>query len=152
MRILLTAFAFVALLAAPATANDPLSSLRFLVGTWNCTYEAGKTKVTYKATFSYDMNDNWIRESDSWKGGGNDLGMFTFENGGWTTVVLEPNRSTTLFRASGKNPNHIVYRSVYPHAGMTDVFDRVSPTRYTLHFKQTAGGKTVESNDVCVKT
>jgi hypothetical protein len=138
---------------APASANDPLSSLRYLVGAWNCTYHAGATRVSYKALFSYDMGGNWVRERDSWAGGGNDLGMFTYEpkRHGWTAVVIEPERSTVVFRASGDNPNHIVYRSLYPDTSMTEIFVRDSPTRYTLQFTQISTGKTTKSNDLCVK-
>jgi len=144
----------LALTGARAGAGDSLASLRYLVGTWQCTYDTGKMRATYTATFDYDMSGNWIRERDSWKGGGEDLGMLTYDpkNGVWTSVVLEPDRTTTLFRAGGDNPNHLVYRSIYPNASMTDVFDRVSAASYTLHFTQMAGGKTTKSTDTCLKT
>ncbi|HEY6449934.1 MAG TPA: hypothetical protein VIX60_04575 [Candidatus Cybelea sp.] len=150
---LLSAVLFAMVGLAPAPASDPLSSLRFLVGTWNCTYQAAKAHVTYKATFSYDMNDNWMRERDSWTGGGGDEGLFTYEpkRHSWTEVVVEGERTATVFRGAGSDPNHVVYRSIYPDSTMTDIFDHKSPTRYTLHFTQNAGGKTVESTDTCVK-
>jgi hypothetical protein len=153
MKFFAAILLLVALNAAPAAAKDPLSSLRFLVGTWKCSYHAGKAHAYYKATYSYDLGGNWLRESDSWAGGGSDLGMITYEPKtlGWTAVVLEEDRTTTLFRAPASSPNRIVYRSIYPSTAMTDVFERESPTRYTLHFTQNAGGKTIESTDVCVK-
>ena len=64
----------VTLGVAPASAGDPLSSLRFLVGTWNCTYQMGKASVSYHATYAYDMKDNWMSERDAVKGGGADRG------------------------------------------------------------------------------
>jgi opacity protein-like surface antigen len=154
MRLIVATVAFAVIAATPAAASDPLSSLRFMVGTWNCTYNAGKTHVTYRATFAYDLGNNWMRESDSWTGGGGDLGMFTYEpqRHNWTAVVMENERTTTIFRAKGSNASYILYRSVYPDSSMTDLFERTSPTRYTLHFTQNAGGKTMKSNDVCVKT
>ena len=138
----------------PAAASDPLASLRFLVGTWNCTYHAGAARVTYKATFSYDMSGNWMRERDVWAGGGGDEGLFTYEpkRRSWSVVIVEQDRTTTVMRGTGSNANHVVYHSVYPDPSMTDIFDRVSPTQYTLHFTQTTGGKTVRSTDTCVKT
>lgn len=138
----------------PAAASDPLGSLRYLVGTWNCTYRAGKVQAKYTATFAYDMSGNWMRERDSWAGGGGDQAMFTYEpkRRNWTAVVTERERTTTIFRAGGANLSHLVYRSVYPDASMTDIFDRASSTQYTLHFTQTTGGRTVRSNDTCVKT
>jgi hypothetical protein len=154
MKVVVACMLLVATGAAPAVAKDPLSSLHFLVGTWKCTYQTGRTHVYYKATYVYDLGGNWLRENDSWNGGGSDLGMITYEPKAraWTEVVTEPERSTTLFRGSGADPNHIVYRSVYPVSGMTDVFERQSQTRYVLHFTQRTGGRTLTSTDVCVKT
>ena len=153
MRRIAALLALFAALAAPGSASDSLASLQYLVGTWSCTYNAGKVHAKYAAIFAYDLRGNWLRESDSWSGGGSDLGMFTYEPKAhaWTAVVMEPERATVLFRASGSNPNRVVYRSVFPNAGMTDVFQRESPDRYTLHFTQTTGGKTTTSMDVCVK-
>jgi hypothetical protein len=153
-RTLVIALLLSAVSLRPASAADPLASLRYLVGSWKCTYDAGKVRATYAAAFAYDMSGNWMRERDSWAGGGGDLGMFTYEpkRNSWTAVFLEQDRSTTIFRASGPNANHIVYRSVYPDASMTEIFDRTSPTRYTLQFTQSTGGKTTKSADTCVKT
>jgi len=149
----LAALSFAALSIAPAAANDSLRSLSYLVGTWKCTYDAGKTRMVYTATFAYVMDENWVRESDSWSGGGSDLGMFTYDSKRreWTALVIEPERSSVVFRAAGSDAYHIVYRSVYPDTSMTDVFDRESPSRYTLHFAQSAGGKVTRSNDTCRK-
>ena len=154
MKPLAAFLVVVAAIAAPAPAADPLSSLRFLVGTWKCTYQAGKAPVYYKATYAYDLSGNWLRESDSWTGGGSDLGMITYEPKArsWTAVAMEDDRTTTIFRATSGSPNRIAYRSVYPTTTMTDLFEWISPSRYTLHFSETAGGRTVKSVDVCVKT
>ena len=154
MKSSIAAVVLVALTLAPARAADPLSSMRFLVGNWMCTYDTGKTKVTYKATFAYELGANWLRESDSWTGGGGDFGYFTYEpkRRSWTAVVFENERTTTIFRADGANPNRIEYRSVYPDATMSELFERTSPVRYVLHFTQHAGGKTIHSTDVCVKS
>ena len=154
MRCVAIVAVFLALAIAPAGASDPLASLRYLVGTWKCTYDAGKVRATYTATFAYDMNDNWLRERDSWNGGGGDFGLFTYDPKGqvWTELVVEQERTTTLFRGKGSDPNHVVYRSIYPDASMTDIFDRVSPAEYTLHFTQVAAGKTTRSTDTCMKT
>jgi hypothetical protein len=152
MRSVITVLVLVTLSAAPVSASDPLASLRFLVGTWNCTYQLGKASVSYHATYAYDMKGNWMSERDVIKGGGSDQGMFTYDpKRGWTAVVIEPERTTTIFRASGSNATHVVYHSVYPDASMTEVFDRAASNRYTLHFKQKANGRTMTSTDICVK-
>lgn len=153
MKFFVSLLLFAALSVTPAPAADPLSSLRFLVGSWKCTYQAGKTHVYYKATYSYDLARTWLRESDS-SSGGSDLAMITYspKAHGWTSIVIEPDRSAVVFFGAGNNPNQIVYRSVYPDAASTDVFDRKSPISYTLHFSERHGGRTMQSHDVCVKT
>ena len=144
---------FAAGVTAPAQAADPLTSLRSMVGTWNCSYDSGKAKAMYRAVFSYAMAENSLRESDSWVHGGSDESLFTYEpkRNAWTAIVAEPDRSTTIFRGPGADPNHIIYRSILPDASMIDVFDRMSPARYTLHFTQTVDGKSTSSVDTCVK-
>lgn len=153
MTRFIASVAVFALCVAGAPAADPLASLRFLVGTWHCTYQAAKTHIGYKATFSYDMGGNWLRESDSWTGGGSDVGMISYDQKrhGWIELVLVNERAAFVFHAAGSNPNHVVYRSVYPDASMIDIFDRSSPARYTLHFTQTVGRKVTKSNDTCAK-
>lgn len=130
-----------------------LTDLGFLIGAWSCTYTGGGQHATYSATFSYDLANNWIRERDAWAGGGGDVAYITWDakGGGWTYAAFESDRTTTIFRAGNDSPAHIVYRSVYPKTGMTDVFQRVSPTKYTLHFTGILDGKQLTSDDVCVK-
>lgn len=153
MRSIAASIVFVALAARPVSAADPLSSLHFLVGTWNCTYSTGKATVYYKATYTFDLRNNWLRVNDAWSGGGNDLGMITYEphRRGFTAVIMDDQRATVVFHANGSNPDTIVYHSVFPNAMLTDVFQRDSPTRYRLHFTQTAGHRSLRSTDVCVK-
>jgi len=153
MKYAVTAVLCAVLCAQPVVASQPASS-RFLIGNWTCTYHAGKTSMKYTATFSYDLGGNWMRERDWWTGGGADEGMFTYDpkRGGWTAVILEQEGATVVFHAAGSNPNYITYRSVFPDASMTEIFERTSSTKYALHFTQTAHGKTIESNDTCVKS
>jgi hypothetical protein len=134
-------------------ASDPMASLRFLVGNWTCTYHLGAAHVTYKATFAYDMGGNWMHERDFWPGGGSDEALVTYEpkQHTWTAVVVENERTTTVFRANDFGAAHIVYQSVYPDASMTEVVDSVSPQRYALRFSRAANGKVMQSFDSCVK-
>ncbi|HEY1975736.1 MAG TPA: hypothetical protein VGG89_04295 [Candidatus Baltobacteraceae bacterium] len=130
-----------------------LADLGFLVGTWSCVYNAGGQHATYTAVYAYDIQNNWIRARDAWQGGGGDVAYFTRDpkGGGWTYAAFESDRSTTVFRAKDDGATHIVYRSVYPNNGWTDVFDKVSPAKYTLHFSGVIGGKATTSFDVCTK-
>jgi len=141
------------LCAAPAGAADPLASLSYLVGTWNCTYNAGTQQIKYTAAYDYVMGNNWMRERDALTGGGSDVGLTTYEpkTNTWTEVGAENGRSTTVFRAKGSDGGHRVYQSVYPNALLNLTFDRVSDTKYTLHFHGTYEGKTMTSFDVCAK-
>lgn len=130
-----------------------LAALGFLIGTWSCSYAAGQQSATYTATFSYDVASNWIRQRDVWAGGGGDVAYLTRDpkGGGWTYAAFESDRTTTVFRAKDTGDAHIVYRSVYPSFGWTDVFDKDSPTKFTLHFSGVVGGKPQTSVDVCTK-
>lgn len=144
----------VVLASSPVAAADALSSLRYLAGTWNCDYRAGNTRVNYRATYSHDLNNNWLRENDSWAHGGSDLGMITYDPKArrWIAAVMDDQRTVVVFHAGGSNPSHLVYRSAYPTGGLTNVFDRQSATRYTLHFYGKLGGRSLKSTDVCTKT
>jgi len=154
MRRQTLAAAVLALLcAAPSEASDELASLSYLVGSWSCTYNAGTQHMNYTATYAYIMGNNWMREQDAWPGGGSDVGLTTYQpkTNTWTEIVAENERSTTVLRATGNDGGHRVYQSVYPNTPFTLVFDRVSETKYTLHFHGTYGGKMMTSNDTCTK-
>jgi hypothetical protein len=152
-RRILPAALVVLLCAVPAQASDPLASLSYLVGSWNCTFNSGAQHVKYTATYDYVMGNNWIRERDAWTGGSGDVGLTTYEpkTNTWTEIVAENERSTTVFRATGSDGGHRVYQSVYPNALLNLVFDRVSDTEYTLHFHGTYEGKAMTSYDTCDK-
>jgi hypothetical protein len=139
--------------AAQARAADPMASLGYLVGTWNCTYRAGSQQTAYTATFAYAIGNNWMRERDTSTSGAGGENFITYQptEHAWTSVVIGSDRTTTLFRANGGDDKHIAYRSVYPNANLSDVFDRVSPTKYTLHFSGTVNSQPVTSVDVCTK-
>ena len=130
-----------------------MGSVKYLVGTWHCTYHAGSQRIGYTATYAYDMGTNWMRESDSWKGGGQDESLLTYDPKmhAWTAVVMESQRATTLFRAKGDDSAHLTYRSVYPSSSFTNVFDRESQREYTLHFSGKINGRQVSSFDTCTK-
>jgi len=138
---------------APAKAADPLASLSYLVGTWSCTYNGGGQHLKYTATFDYVMDNNWMRERDTWAAGGSDVGLTTYEpkTNIWTEIVAENERSTTVFHATGSDAGHRAYQSVYPNALFNLIFDRVSDSEYTLHFHGTYGGKMMTSYDSCAK-
>ena len=138
--------------AGPKPA-DPLQTFAFMIGSWTCSYTQGTQTASYTATMSWALGKTWIRQSDSWAGVGGDEGLFTYDPSKhqWTSLVMERDRSPTLFVAGNTGSTRIAYRSVYPDTSMTDTIDRISPTKYTIHFSQTVGGKTTNSVDVCIK-
>jgi hypothetical protein len=153
MRRLSLIALLLSLLAATAAPSGQVAALHYLVGDWTCTYDMGTTHMTYASTYAYYLGGNWMRQRTKWPGGGGDEETVTYDpkRNLWTAVVLEGEGTTTIFTATGSDPNHLTYHSVYPDASMTEKFDRISVTKYTLHFKQNAGGKIVRSVDLCVK-
>ncbi len=147
--VILASLVFAA--AMPATAA-PFAGLHDLVGAWNCTYRAGAVRFAYDATFVYDRDGHTLRQIASWAGGGDEeLLAYDAKRGGWTAVVFEDQGTTTILRATGSDPNHIVYRSVYPDASIAETFDRISATEYKLHATVRSGGKTIASVDTCLR-
>jgi hypothetical protein len=144
---------FVAAAAVPAGAATPLASLQYLVGTWHCTYHAGAVSMPYTATWSYDNGGNALRQVTSFGNAGDEeLIGYDAQHHIWSVVVLDDHGGATVMQASGDDPNHIAYHSVYPDASIAPTFDKVSDTKYTTHATFSTGGKTIVSDDTCVKT
>jgi hypothetical protein len=151
MGIVVLLASLVLAAASPAKA-PPLAGLHYLVGTWNCTYRAGTVRFAYDATYAYDLDGHTLRQIASWKGGGDEeLLAFDAHRRRWTAVVLDDQGTATIMRATGSDPNHIDYRSVYPDASIAVTFDRISATEYTLHGTVRSGGKTITSVDTCLR-
>ena len=142
--------AFMLAAALPATAS-PLAGLRYLVGTWNCTYRAGAVRFAYDDTYAYDRDGHTLRQVASWAGGGDEELLAYDVKRGWTAVVFDDQGTATILRATGSDPKHIAYHSVYPDASIAVTFDRVSATEYTLHATVRSGGKTITSVDTCLR-
>ena len=135
--------------ALPATPA-PFAGLRYLVGTWSCTYRAGAMRMAYNATYTYDRNGHTLRETASWAGGGDEeLIGYNAKSHGWTAVVFEDDGGTTILRGIGSDPNHIAYRSVYPDASIAETIDRVSARAYAIHATVRSGATTTRSVDSC---
>ena len=136
--------------ALPGTAA-PLAGLHYLVGTWNCTYRAGAVRFAYDATYAYDRGGHTLRQVASWAGGGDEELLGYDAKRGWTAVVFDDQGTATVMRATGSDPNHIAYRSVYPDASIAVTFDRISAAEYRLHGTVRSGGKTISSVDTCLR-
>jgi hypothetical protein len=143
--------ASLVLAAALPAGTSPLDQLRYLVGTWKCTYRAGAVHLPYSNAYAYDRDGKILRQSASWQGGGDEELLAYDAKRGWTAVVFDGQGTVTILRASDKNPNHIAYRSFYPGSSIAVTFDRVSAREYTLHGTVRAGGKTITSVDTCYR-
>ena len=151
MRTVVMLASLVLAAMLPATAA-PLAGLHYLVGSWKCTYRAGAVHFAYDATYAYDGSGNRLRQIASWAGGGDEeLLAYDAHRSRWTAVVLDDQGNATVMRATGSDPNHIAYRSVYPDASIAVTFDRVSATEYTLHGTVRSGDKTITSVDTCLR-
>jgi len=137
--------------ALPAT-SAPLTGLHYLVGAWKCTYRAGAARFAYDTTYVYDRDGHTLRQIATWAGGGDEELIAYDAQRGWTAVVFDDQGTATILRATGSNPNHIAYRSVYPDAGIAVTLDRISATEYALHATVRSGGKTTTSVDTCVRS
>ncbi len=137
--------------ALPATAA-PLDDLHYLVGTWNCTYVAGSEHMSYTNTYAYDLEGKTLRQfTSSTAGSDEELLAYDASHSTWTAVVLDEHGDATVMHATGADPNHIAYTSVYPDASLSTTFDRISDAKYTLHGTYRAGGKTITNVDTCVR-
>jgi hypothetical protein len=135
--------------AAPA---DPVPALKYLAGTWSCDFVSGAQHLTYTAHYAYAMGGNWMRLTDTFPGGGGDEALITYDPkaGKWITVVLEPDRTATIFESSDVGRS-IAYHSVYPNAGMRETFRHVTDAKYTTNFTGTLEGKPMTTTDTCTK-
>ena len=152
-RIALLTLVLAGPIGAGTKPADPLQAFAFMIGSWTCSYTLGTQTASYTATMSWALGGNWIRERDTGAGGVSGEALFTYDPSKrqWASVVMESDRLPTLFVAGDTGSAHIAYRSVYPDASMTDTIDRISPTKYTVHFTQTVDGKTTRSVDACTK-
>jgi hypothetical protein len=108
--------------------------------------------MSYSATYTFDRDGNTLRQVTSWgKGGDEELIGYDTQHHGWTAIVLDDNGNATVMRATGSDPNHIAYRSVFPDASIAPTFDRVSDTKYTTHATFKTGDKTITSVDTCAR-
>lgn len=137
-----------------ASAAQPVDSLNFLIGSWNCSFQMGAQRASYHAVYARAMGGAGILQTDSWRGGGGDAGLYTYDGTArqWNATFVEPSGQTTVFLSKDKGPQRIAYRSVYPDTTAREVFERVSPAKYLINFTQTKNGKVTVSNDVCSKT
>jgi hypothetical protein len=145
-------FSALALVAATPASASPLAGLQYLVGSWNCTYQAGAMHMSYRSIYAFDRDGNTLRQVTSWgTGGDEELIGYDAQHQSWTAIVLDDHGSATVMRGPGSDPNHIAYKSVYPDASIAPTFDRVSDTKYTTHATVQMDGKTIDSVDTCVR-
>lgn len=139
--------------AAPMRVANPLLLMSYLQGSWTCASAMNGKRYTYRETFAYVLNHNWIEERDSYSDGGGDQLLVTYlaAKKEWRAVVNDSDRTTVVFEAPDTGLAHIAFVSVYPDRSMQEVFDRVSMTKYTTRFRQKTARGIVNAADTCTK-
>ncbi len=57
------ALAVSASTSAATTSRQAISSRRFLIGTWNCTFAVGAKSGAYTTAWTQDLNNLWLKQS-----------------------------------------------------------------------------------------
>ncbi len=136
--------------ATPMRAADPVTLLRYLVGTWNCSSTiAGKT-TSYTAQYAMTMGGQWLRTTNASKGYESE-DMMTYVKHHWLVVDIEPFRAVTTYTADDTGLAHIALKPAYPKDEPDVTFDRLTFTKYRLTFDGHMGGKAVHWVDTCTK-
>jgi len=149
----LALIAFATLGIRQSAAADRLQALSYLVGSWHCTYRVGATVQSYGAVFAFTQGGNWLHETDTWSGGG-DEGYYTFDptHHLWTVDVLDSGRGTTVLHGPDLGASKLDLRSVLPNGGLHTVTVKVDATHFTVAATQTTASGSTTSNDRCTKT
>ena len=109
--------------------------------------------MPYDTTYAYDRDGHIFRQIASFAGGGGgeELVSYDKQHNVWTAIVLDDQGDSTVMHATGRDSNHIAYRSVYPDANVAVRFDRLSLRQYRLRGTVRSGGKTTTSIDTCLR-
>ena len=152
LRTFVIAVVFLAVFAQGATASDDLAGLRYLVGDWRCTYHMAGQAQTFDTSFAFAQSGNWLRETDTWKGGG-DQGFITVDatRHQWTEVVVDSGRGTTVLRGPDAGTTKLDLRSVFPDTHLHTVMTRLDSRHFSVAATQAGASGTIASNDMCVK-
>lgn len=152
MTMLRIALAALLVAATPLKTSSPMHFMSFLLGRWTCTFQMNGHSERYEAVFSYALGGVWLRETDTWANGGDEM-LLTYvpDVRRWRSVVVEQDGGVTLFEARGANSARIIFHSIHPDNSMVDSFERDSPSKYLWRFRQTAQGKVISSSDICTK-
>ncbi len=134
-----------------ATAASPLVALQ-LRGHWVCT-QSGSSSGTYDQDWTAVFGGTWLRASDSTKGQVTAEHTVTFNKADSTWVVLDDflPGSYDVLHGTESGITHIVFHEVYPKLGLTVVYNRLTPAKYTVDATGNVAGKKVLAHSVCVK-
>ncbi len=154
-RLLLTGMAVVlasGFAAAQAkTAASPLVALQ-LKGHWVCA-QTGSSAGTYDQDWTAVFGGTWLRATDSTKGQVTGEHTVTFNKADSTWVVLDAflPGSYDVLHGTASGSSHIAFHAVYPKLALSVVYNRVTPTQYTIDVSGNVQGKKVLTRSVCAK-
>ncbi len=154
----------------PKSAKPNLSSMQFMVGTWNCVETNTRRATGYGSTLTYSMdpsgywmNTKTISHATSWDrypGTAMDKTTYDAENSRWVDVMTDDEGNYGMSTSSGWTGNTIVWHPVGMQpvtsgnvvSGGNLTVTKVSGSKYTYtgSFKE-SGGRTVTLKGTCNK-
>lgn len=155
----------------PLPPKPNFSSMKFLVGTWNCVESNTRRPHSYGSTLTnsmdpsgYWMNTKTLSHATSWArypSVGTDKTTYDAANARWVDVGTDDQGNYSLSTSTGFSGNTIVWRPIsltsvssgnVVSSGAT-TYTTVSDTKYTYtgSFKE-SGGRTIALKGTCNKT
>ena len=152
--MLLCGLSSVARAEGPPNA-EKMKALSDLVGSWNCTWQAGPASGEILSTFTPVMNGAWIQQTEAVKDKAGDLVITTMHYSGYDPslkmyVHMGPNANGTYEVAYSQDFR--IFHNVHPEGMSEDaILSRISPTEYTLSEPFTQGGQRLTYMERCLK-
>jgi len=165
------AFAQVETTPIPRVPKPDFSSMKFLVGTWNCSETNTRRASAYGSTVTYSMDPSgyWLdtktrNHATSWDRYptvGTDKTTYDAANSRWVDMGVDDEGNYTISTSSGWKGNTIVWQpqsltsvssgNVVSSGAQTNTKVNARKYTYTSSFKE-SGGRTISVKGTCNKT
>jgi hypothetical protein len=148
--------------ADSAPAKPDLSSMQFMVGTWNCVSTVSKTTFTSAVTTSLDPSHYWIitkmieRTSGSARPNSvHQMVTYSGDMNRWVSIVTDDGGNFDVETSPGWKGDTLVWTNalIGGPATTSEVERKVSDSRYTLHgSSQDKSGKVFSVDTACTRS